>query len=138
MSISVFLSTLTLVLLEFILITTTTQKNHLHECRRRGYTLLYYYVTFLNLLSFMSLEFAPQAPAVVAETISEGKIVALESKLDGKLLKKHTIAQDVYRVYGETADTIDDREGTNVPFRRNAVHVASLLAVACIRGAQIS
>lgn len=86
----------------------------------------------------MPHEFSAQAAHVSAESITEEKVKSLYKKLDGTLLAKRTLAEKVYGEYGKTAEDIDTREQTSVPFRRNAVYLASLVATACIRGAQLS
>lgn len=90
----------------------------------------------------MSPEFAPQAPTFIAEDMSGKKIdtidANIESNPEGRLMVYKNIAEEVYANALKVADGIDDREETNIPYRRNAVYVASLLAAACIRGSQIS
>ena len=90
----------------------------------------------------MSPEFMPQAPTITAEDMSGKKIdkinTSIEANPEGRLMVYKSIADEVYAKALSIADGIDDREETNVPYRRNAVYVASLLAVACIRGSQIS
>ena len=93
-------------------------------------------------MSFMSPEFMPQAPTITAEDMSGKKIdkinTSIEANPEGRLMVYKSIADEVYAKALTIADGIDDREETNVPYRRNAVYVASLLAAACIRGSQIS
>jgi hypothetical protein len=85
----------------------------------------------------MSQAFVPPAE-ITAEDMNTKSIAALSKTLDGKILAYKCISDEIYANAITVAENIDEREETNVPMRRNAVYVASLLAKACIRGAQIS
>lgn len=90
----------------------------------------------------MSPEFMPQAPTFDAETLTDTKVQKIDSYLtknfESKLMVYKSIADDVYANALKVADAIDDREETNIPYRRNAVYLASLLSTVCIRGKEIS
>jgi hypothetical protein len=87
----------------------------------------------------MSQEFAKfTAPQMAAENVSKKDIASINERLDGKLYVYKTIADEVYAKALAVAESIDEREETLVPFRRNAVYLASLLTTACRRGAQIA
>lgn len=83
------------------------------------------------------MSFAPLAQPT-AENMDVKKITALNGKLEGKFLNYKNISDEIYTKASTIAENIDTREATVIPFRRNAICLASLLAIACIRGAQIS
>lgn len=85
------------------------------------------------ILTFMSHEF--KAPEIIAtESITKPCNVKLRETL--------SLYQDkAKKRYGQAlsiAENIDDRIQTSVPFNRNALSAASLLMLACVRGAEIS
>lgn len=102
---------------------------------------LLYHFTF-NFMSFMSSEFSPKPQSYVAEDMNVKKISEIEKNINanpgGRLMVYKSIADEVYANALNVADSIDDREETNVPYRRNAVYLASLLSTVCIRGKEIS
>ena len=85
----------------------------------------------------MSSEFTPQAPRVVAaEDMNDSGLNKINRALEGKLLSRKQSADEVYGTAINIAEDVDTREGTSIPFRKNAVAAACLLTIACIRGAQ--
>jgi hypothetical protein len=91
----------------------------------------------------MSHEFAPHAPnAIAAEEINVKNINKLNGQLNGKFLTYKDIADEIYNRAMEIARRIDSQieqeTSTTVPFNERALQAASLLAIASIRGAQIS
>lgn len=91
----------------------------------------------------MSHEFAPHAPkAITAEEMNGKNIYKLDGQLDGKFLTYKHIADDIYDKAMEIARRIDSQieqeTSTTIPFNERAIQAASLLAIASIRGAQIS
>ncbi len=83
----------------------------------------------------MSHEFAPQAPAVIG---TESRTKSPDVKLEGSILVYHELAKKRYIEALHIAEKIDDRMETSVPFNRNAVHAAMMLAFASLRGAEIA
>jgi len=83
----------------------------------------------------MSQEFAPKAPTVVG---TESRVKSPDVKLEGSILVYHDLAKKRYMEAIHIAEKIDDRLQTSIPFNKNAIHAASLLAFASLRGAQIS
>ena len=81
-------------------------------------------------------EFSPTAPKAIP-TESRGKTIN-DIKVSGSYLRYETIARDRYQKAIAIAEKIDDTIQTSIPFNKNAVHAASLLMLAAVRGAQIS
>lgn len=80
-----------------------------------------------------------KASHIISETIVEPEEKEVTfSALEGCLLSKDTIAQDIYTSRCDIAEEIDTREKTSVPYRRNAVRAASLISLACVRGANLT
>jgi GTP-sensing pleiotropic transcriptional regulator CodY len=77
-----------------------------------------------------------------AEDMSGKNISKLDGQLQGKFLTYKHIADSTYERAMDIARRIDTNveatTSTTVPFNERAVYAASLLAIACIRGAQIS
>lgn len=84
----------------------------------------------------LSQEFSPKAPKAVP-TESRGKTTD-DIKISGSYLRYQSIARERYEKAITIAEKIDDTIQTSIPFNKNAVHAASLLMLAAVRGAQIS
>lgn len=63
---------------------------------------------------------------------------AARIEVTGTILRYQEKAQEVYGRAIQIAESVDDKMGTVISFNRNAVVAASLLAMACVRGAEIS
>lgn len=81
----------------------------------------------------MSHEFV--APNVIG---TESNTKSCRVQLEGTFRAYQEIANKRYDEALEIAENIDTRMETSHSFNRNAVYAASLLAVACLRGAQVS
>lgn len=84
----------------------------------------------------MSPEFSPKAPTKVGtESRSRSSV---EVKISGAFLKLHDIASGIYGEAIATAERIDDKLETAIPFNTHAVQAASLVTRVAIRGGQVS
>lgn len=87
----------------------------------------------ISYLNFMSHEF------LAPETVGTESRTKLGSIHLGETLSMYEgIAKKRYEEAIRIAENIDDRMQTSIPMNRNAVYAASLLMVACVRGAQVS
>lgn len=87
----------------------------------------------------MSFEFSPKAPQISAEDITETKIVKLDARIEGALLRLKQKAEARYTEALRIAEGVDDQEGTEQSPNLNAVIAAKLLTVgSVIRGTQIA
>lgn len=99
------------------------------------------FLFYFHFMSFMSPEFTPQAPRVVAaEDMNDRGINNIVNTLEGGLLAKQAIADNTYGRYIITAREMDERHEQEsecvVALNEGANILASLLTKACIRGAQ--
>lgn len=83
----------------------------------------------------MSHEFSPHAPEIVG---TESRVKNSTIVLSESLLAYQKIAKNRYAQALEIAENIDDKIETSIPFNKNAVYAASLLMLACVRGAQVA
>lgn len=83
----------------------------------------------------MSHEFSPKAPEVIG---TESRVKSPAVELEGVLRKYGTIAKERYNSAMSIAEGIDDGAQTEIPFNRNAIYAAMMLASASLRAAEIS